>query len=125
MKLYRTLDEIEITGSIEELAEIHKSLINASGDYNKTFVFDTSGSSKSYGFLEKNLTISISSKQACALFDEHKGLVITGNLDSLRVLGSFFDFESDAKSGEHYHWDSACDPQYTSENTLPIVVSVA
>jgi hypothetical protein len=124
MKLYRTIDEVEISGSINELAEIHQSLISASENYNETFIFDTSGSSKPYDFLEGKLTISISFKPACASFNEKTGLVITGNVASLKALGSFFDFESDAKAGEHYHWDNACDPEYTSEDTLPIVVSV-
>ena len=125
MKLYRTLDEVEISGSINELAEIHKSLMSASDNYNETFIFDTSGSSKSYDVLEGKLTISTSPKPACASFDENIGLVITGNIASLKAFGSFFDFELDAKTGEHYHWDNACDPEYTSKDTLPIVVSVA
>ncbi|MEG3755746.1 hypothetical protein [Psychromonas arctica] len=125
MKLYRTLDEVEISGSINELAEIHKSLMSASDNYNETFIFDTSGSSKSYDFLEEKLTILTSPKPACASFDENIGLVVSGNIASLKAFGSFFDFEFDAKTGEHYHWDNACDPEYTSRDTLPIVVSVA
>jgi hypothetical protein len=124
MKLFRSLDELEISGSVSELAEIHKSLINATENYSETLFFDTSGSPKPYDFQEKKLTISISPDPACALFNEELGVVITGNVASIRVLASFFDFELDAKTGEHYHWDNLCDSEYTSENTLTIVVSV-
>ena len=124
MKLYRTVDELEISGSIHELAEIHKSLISASDNYNETFIFDKLGSAKSYDLLEGKLTISTSHEPACASYNENLGVVITGNVASLKVLASFFDFELDASIGEHYHWDNACDLEYTSENTLPIVVSV-
>ena len=125
MKLYRTLDELEISGTISELAEIHKSLNSATENYSEVFTFDTSGSPEPYKFLDSTLRVSFSPKSACATFNVNDGVIITGNVESLKALASFFYFESDSKSGEHCHWDNACDPEYTAQETLPIVVSVS
>jgi hypothetical protein len=125
MKLYRTVDELAITGSIKELAEVYKSLKGATENYSETFIFETLGSPKPYDFFEKRLQVSISTEPACATFNQDDGVIIKGNVESIQCLASFFDFESDAKTGEHYHWDNCCDSRYTSESTLPIVVSVA
>ena len=124
MKLYRTVDELAISGSIKDLAEVYKSLKGATENYNKTFIFETLGSPKPYDFLERQLKVSISTEPACISFVENEGVIIKGNIESIQCLASFFDFESDANTGTHYHWDNCCDSEYTSESTLPLVVSV-
>ncbi|KAF7786172.1 hypothetical protein PRUB_a0650 [Pseudoalteromonas rubra] len=125
MKLFRTIDELEISGSIRELAEIQRSLENANDAYNRTFTFDNSGSPEPYEFLEAQLKVCISSGAACATFSDNEGVKISGNLESLRVLASFFNFELDAVPGEHNHWDEACDSSYFASGSLPLVVSVS
>ena len=124
MKLYRTTDELEISGSVAELAEIYKSLNGVTENYSETFIFETIGSPEPYDFLEKQLKISTNSEATCVTFNQIEGVVIKGNINSLKVLASFFDFDTDANVGDHNHWDNCCDSKYTAESTLPIVISV-
>jgi len=125
MKLFRTIDELEISGTVSELTEIKCSLEKAEDGLVYVFKFDCSGSSMSYDNLEPELKVRVSSGPACATFREEDGVTISGDLKSIEVLASFFDFDTNASSGEHCHWDEACGSEYVSTNTIPMVVSVS
>ncbi|MDN3617211.1 hypothetical protein ACFFUS_00065 [Vibrio gallaecicus] len=124
MKLYRSDDEIEISGSVEELQKVYKKLNSIQAKAQIVFEFDTNGGSGLYDFLESNLTVTVINRPASARYVDGKGVVIEGNVVSLKVLASFFDFDLEAEVGCHYHWDEACDSQFVAPGTLPIVISI-
>ncbi|EHR6782928.1 hypothetical protein [Vibrio parahaemolyticus] len=125
MKLYRSDGEIEISGSVEELQKVYKKIDSIQGKAQIVFEFDTNGSSGPYDFLESNLIVIVTNGPAIARYIDDEGVVIEGNVASLKVLASFFDFDLDTEAGCHYHWDEACDSQYVAPGTLPIVISIA
>ena len=125
MKLYRTDDEVSLSGTVEELQIICRKLDTVSETDQLTFSFETDGDSEPYDCLESTMIIKAADGPAMATFEEELGIIVEGSIESLRALASFFDFESDAEKGSHYHWDEACDSRYVAEGTLPIVVSVA
>ncbi|WP_046005560.1 hypothetical protein [Pseudoalteromonas rubra] len=125
MKLFRAIDELEISGTVSELAEIKRTLEKAEDGQVYVFTFDCSGCSMSYDSLEPELKVQVCSGPACATFREEGGVTIRGGLKSIEVFASFFDFDLDSASGEHYHWDEACGSEYVATNSIPMVVSVA
>ncbi|MFA0570182.1 hypothetical protein [Vibrio gallaecicus] len=125
MKLYRSDDEIEISGSVEELQKVYKKLNSIQDKAQIVFEFDTNGGSGHYDFLESNLTVTVINIPASARYVDGKGVVIEGNVASLKVLASFFDLDLEAEVGCHYQWDEACDSQFVAPGTLPIVISIA
>lgn len=125
MKIYRTTDEVEITGSVEELREVFLKLEAVEENDMLIFEFDTNGSPEPFDYLESNLKLIVSNGPACASYKDAEGLKIQGDKQSILVLASFFDFDIGTESGSHNHWDEACGSNYVSENTLPIVISVS
>ena len=125
MKLYCMEDEVSIAGSVAELQEA-KSKIEAIEDGKSIELkFDTSGNSEGFGALESTMIVQAGNGPAFAEYKEGLGVIFIGNVDSLKVFASFFDFEIGSELGCHYHWDEACDSNYVASGTLPIVVAVA
>jgi len=124
MKLYCMEDEVSVAGSVSELQEV-KSKIEAMSDGQLIELnFDTSGNTQGFGKLEPTMVISVGQGPAFAEYKEGLGIIFTGNLESLKVFASFFDFEEGSELGCHYHWDEACGSNYVASGTLPIVVAV-
>ncbi|GGB22412.1 hypothetical protein [Agarivorans gilvus] len=125
MKLYRMDDEVSIAGSVKELQRIRSRIESIGENESIELSFDAEGCSGGFGTLEKAMIIKAGRGPAFAKYEDGVGIVLTGNIESLKVFASFFDFDPDSEVGCHYHWDEACDSNYVASGTLPIIVAVA
>lgn len=105
MKLYCMDDEVPVFGSVSELQEF-KSKIEAMSDGQLIELnFDTSSNTQSFVKLEPTMVIKVGQGPALSEYKKGLGIIFTGNLESLKVFASFFDFEEGYELGCHYHWD--------------------
>lgn len=125
MKLYRSEDEVSVSGDVAELQDIRLKIERIKEKEEIEFIFDTDASSEPYKFLDKSMIVRAGEGPALAVYEKGMGIVVSGSLKNLEVFASFFDFEEDTESGCHYHWDEACGTDYVASGTLPIVVAVA
>jgi hypothetical protein len=125
MKLYRTYAELMISGSVSELQEVRTKIEGINDGGSIEIHFNTEGDAQPFDALEKRMIVRTGEAPAFAEISEGIGVVLTGNIESLLVFASFFDFEAESEAGSHNHWDEACDSNYVSLGTLPIVVAVA
>ncbi|MGY0218402.1 Imm32 family immunity protein [Endozoicomonadaceae bacterium StTr2] len=124
MKLYRSDDEICVAGTVSELQQVRSQIENINEGGSITFTFDTSGSSTYYSALEESMIIKSGTGPALATYQKDLGIVVSGNLESLKSFASFFDFDEGDEAGCHNHWDSACGSDYVSDESLPIIVAI-
>ena len=125
MKLYRSEDEVSISGDVTELQGIRLKIESINEKETIEFSFDTDSSSEPYKCLEKTMIVKADEGPAIAAYEDGTGIVVSGSIRNLDVFASFFDFEIDTESGCHNHWDEACGSDYVADGTLPIVVAVA
>ena len=117
-------DEVSIAGTVNELQKVRASIAGIRNNEQVILDFETEGDPEPYGVLESTMIIKTGNGPAFAEYQENVGIVVVGNISSLESFASFFDFDTDAELGDHNHWDDACDSDYVTAGTLPIVVSV-
>lgn len=125
MKLYRSEDEVSISGDVTELQGMRLKIESIKEKEAIEFYFDTHSSSEPYKCLERIMIVKAEKGPAIAVYEDGTGIIVSGNIRNLEVFASFFDFEVDTESGCHNHWDEACGSDYVADGTLPIVVAVA
>jgi len=124
MKLYRSEDEVSVSGNVTELESMRLKIERIKENEAIEFTFHTDSNSEPYKSLERSMIVRADEGPAIAVYEKGVGVVVSGSLKNLEVFASFFDFEKDTKSGCHYHWDEACGSDYVADGTLSIVVAV-
>jgi hypothetical protein len=115
---------VYIEGTGDELLSVRDRirLLAQTGLGEIAFPAEEMGSPAPYDSWLKKLIVSVGTDALMISVEETRELKMVGNVKSLDILASYFDFERDTISGPHLHLEYIPGDKWISEAAEPVVV---
>jgi len=124
--LYISDSGLEVSGTVDELLTVRQTIIDlAEGDH-CTVSLETNHGVDPFPYssvAQKLLFIKKQCPTKVSLLSK-KTVLIEGSPENLKQLASFVDFEPEASSGRHAHYEYYDGNEWIASDSIPLVISI-
>jgi hypothetical protein len=127
IKIRATEDEVDVSGSPEELRSIREAILRLihSPDRTLAVAASTSFDPAPYAWALQELKVVRSSGPSRVRIEQQQGLVVSGVDENLIRFASWFEVGPQATIGAHSHFEHLPGSSYVAAESLPLVISVS
>ena len=123
---YTAPDELDISGTVAELQEVRRAILNfiESDSELISFATDSSIEPSPYDSALAELVIVKAQCPTKVSVKNEKEVHVEGPLDCLEAFASFMDFKPDAGRGTHSHYEYYEGEEGIAADSIPLVINV-